>query len=39
MYFLHKLVTDEDIIIKNDIKFSYDDHLNLAKKALKSYNI
>ena len=37
--FLHKLVTDEDIIIKNDIKFSYDDHLNLAKQILKSYNI
>jgi len=37
--FLHKLVTDEDIIINNDTKFSYDDHLNLAKKILKLYNV
>ena len=37
--FLHELVKDEDIIINNDTKFSYDDHLNLAKKILNLYNI
>ena len=37
--FLHELITDEDIIINNDTKFSYDDHLNLAKKILNLYNI
>ena len=37
--FLHELAADEDIIINNDTKFSYDDHLNLAKQILKSYNI
>ena len=37
--FLHKLVTDEDIIINNDTKFSYDHHLNLAKRILNLYNI
>ena len=25
--FLHELATDEDIIINNDTKFSYDDHI------------
>ena len=39
MYFFHKLVTDEDIIINNDTKFSYDEHLNPAKKILKLYNV
>ena len=37
--FLHKIVTDEDIIINNDTKFSYDHHLNLAKRILNLYNI
>ena len=37
--FLHELITDEDIIINNDTKFSYDDHINLAKKILNLYNI
>ena len=38
-FFLHELITDEDIIINNDTKFSYDDHINLAKKILNLYNI
>ena len=38
--FLHELITaDEDIIINNDTKFSYDHHLNLAKRILNLYNI
>ena len=36
---MHELITDEDIIINNDTKFSYDDHINLAKKILNLYNI
>ena len=36
--FIHRLATDKDIIINDDLNFSYNDHINLAKKILKSSN-
>lgn len=35
--FLHKLTTDQDIIIDSNIVFSYDEHLNLSKKIINFY--
>jgi hypothetical protein len=37
--FIHQLASDKDIIINDDLNFSYNDHINLAKKILKSSNI
>ena len=36
--FLHKIVKDKDIIIEPDIVFSYNEHLNLAKKIIQFTN-
>ena len=36
--FLHKLVDDKNIIIDSNIVFSYNEHINLAKKILKLSN-
>ena len=36
--FLHKLVEDKDIIIDSDTVFSYNEHLNLAKKIINFSN-
>ena len=36
--FIHQLASDKDIIINDDLNFSYNDHINLAKKILKSSN-
>ena len=36
--FLHKIVDDKDIIIDSNIVFSYNEHINLAKKILKLSN-
>ena len=36
--FLHKLVEDKDIIIDSDTIFSYNEHLNLAKKIINFSN-
>ena len=33
--FLHQIATCRDIIIDSDTAFSYDDHLNLAKKIIQ----
>ena len=35
--FLHKIETDRDIIIKSNTVFSYDKHLQLAKKIIQLY--
>ena len=37
--FLHKLVNDKDIIIDSNTVFSYNEHLNLAKKIIGYTNI
>ena len=34
--FLHKLVTNKDIIIDDNTNFSYNEHLNMSKKIIKS---
>jgi hypothetical protein len=36
--FLHKLVDDKDIVIDSNIVFSYNEHINLAKKISKLSN-
>ena len=36
--FLHKLVKDKDIIIDSNTIFSYNEHLNLAKKIIEFSN-
>ena len=36
--FLHKLVDDKDIIIDSNIAFSYNEHIDLAKKILNLSN-
>ena len=36
--FLHKLVKDKDVIIDNNTIFSYNEHLNLAKKIIQFSN-
>ena len=36
--FIHQLASDKDIIINDDLNFSYNDHINLAKKILGSSN-
>ena len=36
--FLHKIVKDKDIIIEPNIVFSYNEHLNLAKKIIQFTN-
>lgn len=36
--FLHKLVKEKDIIIDSNTIFSYNEHLELAKKIIKFYN-
>ena len=36
--FLHKLVKDKDIIIDSNTSFSYNEHLNLAKKIIQFTN-
>ena len=36
--FLHKLVRDKDIIIDSNTVFSYNEHLNLAKKIIQFSN-
>jgi len=36
--FLHKLIEDKDIIIDSDTLFSYNEHLNLAKKIINFSN-
>ena len=36
--FLHKLVKDKDIIIDSNTLFSYNEHLNLAKKIIQFSN-
>ena len=36
--FLHELATDKDIIIDSNTVFSYEDHINLAKKIIEFYN-
>ena len=36
--FLHKLVTDKDIIIDDNTVFSYNEHINLAKKIIQFSN-
>ena len=36
--FLHQLVKDKDIIIDSNTIFSYNEHLELAKKIIKFYN-
>ena len=33
-FFLHKLVSDNDIIINDKKVFSYDDHIKLSKKII-----
>ena len=35
--FLHKLTTEQDIIIDSNKVFSYDEHLNLSKKIINFY--
>ena len=37
--FIHRLATDKDIIINDDSNFTYNEHINLAKKILKSSNL
>ena len=37
--FLHNYITDKNIIIDNNNSFSYEDHLNLAKKIIYASNI
>ena len=32
--FLHQLVTNKDIIIDENTKFSYSEHLNMSKKII-----
>ena len=36
--FLHQLIKDKDIIIDSNTIFSYNEHLNLAKKIINFYN-
>ena len=36
--FIHQIVTDKDIVINDYSNFSYNEHINLAKKILKSSN-
>ena len=36
--FFHRFPSDEDIIIESKTEFTYNDHLNLAKKILDIYN-
>ena len=36
--FLHELATDKDIIIDSNTVFSYEDHINLAKKIIEFSN-
>lgn len=36
--FLHKLIKEKDIIIDSNTVFSYNEHLNLAKKIIEFYN-
>ena len=36
--FLHRYSPDKDIFIESNSKFTYNDHLNLAKKILEIYN-
>ena len=36
--FLHELATDKDIIIDSSTVFSYEDHINLAKKIIEFSN-
>ena len=36
--FLHRYTSDKDIIIEQNTEFTYNDHLNLAKKILEIYN-
>ena len=37
--FLHELATDKDIIIDSNTVFSYEDHINLAKKIIEFSNL
>jgi len=37
-FFLHHYSPDKDIIIESNAEFTYNDHLNLAKKILERYN-
>ena len=37
-FFLHQYSPDKDIIIESNAEFTYNDHLNLAKKILERYN-
>ena len=37
--FIHQLASDKDIIINDDLNFSYNDHINLSKKILNLPNI
>ena len=37
-FFLHKLVSDNDIIINDKTIFSYDDHIKLSKKIINFYD-
>ena len=36
--FLHKLVNDKDVIIDSNTIFSYNEHINLAKKIIQFSN-
>ena len=36
--FLHRYSSDKDIIINSNTEFTYNDHINLAKKILDIYN-
>jgi hypothetical protein len=36
--FIHQIVTEKDIVINDYSNFSYNEHINLAKKILKSSN-
>ena len=37
--FLHKLVTNEEIIIDDNTNFSYNEHLNMSKKIIEQSNL
>ena len=37
--FLHQLVTNKDIIIDENTKFSYSEHLNMSKKIIEQSNL
>ena len=38
MFFLHEFASDNDIIIDSNTVFTYEDHINLAKKIIDFSN-